>query len=341
MKIPKGFLRFTWILMIILIGSCGRSDHVVTTVQVLHTPVNASPKSTMPQIVPSETATTISVISPTPLVASTPVPHSTATVRLVPSLTADEARKRLNDLLTTNGGCQLPCLWGITPDKTSNQEAITLLASLSGLSEFHVFKPDSGSITAYDRLKDGRILSTYISYLTNNDKVNSILFISRAIEELSGEDGFRDIFDSTDFGERLNNYMLHQVLNSLGRPSSVRMTTLGEFPPARYGQGHFKIILLYPEQGFAVQYTTEMQVVGKNVEGCLANAHVEMEFFPAGNTDAFYEQLALTDWKRRIEYYKPIEEVTTMSVDDFYQTFRQHPTICLETPANLWPLPER
>lgn len=337
---PKRFIRFALILMILLTSNCGRSDHLATTVPVIHTSVNASSTSTLTQIVPIMTPT-MAVTSTTSLVTSTPVPTATATMRLVPTLSADEARKRLNDLLATNGGCQLPCLWGVTPAKTTNQEAMALLAPLSSLSDFHVFKPESGSIDMYERLKDDRILSTYISYLTDNDQVNSILFISRAREELTDEKGFRDVFNSTAFGERLNNFMLHQVLDSLGRPRSVLMTTLQEFPPPRYGQGHFKIILLYPEQGIAVQYTTEMQVVGKNVEGCLASAHVEMEFFPEGNVDGFYKQLALTDWKGRIEYYKPIEEVTSMSVDDFYQTFRQYPEKCLETPAKLWPLPEK
>ncbi len=55
----------------------------------------------------------------------------------------------------------------------------------------------------------------------------------------------------------------------------------------------------------------------------------------------YYEQLALTDWKRRIDYYKPIEEVTSISLDDFYQAYRQPTEICLQTPANLWPIAEK
>ena len=33
----------------------------------------------------------------------------------LPDLTIDEARENLRNLLETNGGCDLPCWWGITP----------------------------------------------------------------------------------------------------------------------------------------------------------------------------------------------------------------------------------
>lgn len=336
---PKCYTRFALIMILLAASSCGITNNVFTTVPVIPTPANASPTAMPTEMIVRSMTPTMTVPLTPSLITSTPLPATT--LSLVPTLSADGARKKFNELLTTNGDCLLPCLWGMTPAKTTSQEAMTLLAPLGSLSNFHVFKPEAGSIDIYDRLKDDRILSVYISYLTNNDKVNSILFISRAMDKLVDEKGFRDIFNSTDFGERLNNFMLHQVLDSLGQPSSVLMTTFGEFPPPRYGQGHFKIILLYPEQGIAVQYTTEMQMVGKNVQGCLANAHVEMEFFPEGNIDAFYEQLDLTDWKRRLENYKPIEEVTSMSVEEFYLAFRQPTEQCLQTPADLWPLPEK
>ncbi len=134
--------------------------------------------------------------------------------------------------------------------------------------------------------------------------------------------------------------MLHQVLDAHGHPGSVLLTTWGKIPSPRYEQGNFKLILLYPEQGIVVQYTTEMRVDGNNIVGCLDNAHIEMDLLPPGDADTFFEQLTPTDWQNRIAYYKPLEEVTSMSIDDFYETFRQPTGECLITPADLWPIPE-
>jgi len=39
-------------------------------------------------------------------------------------------------------------------------------------------------------------------------------------------------------------------------------------------------------------------------------------------------------------YWKPIEEATNMSLEEFYQAFREPTDKCIETSAKLWPTPE-
>lgn len=279
-----------------------------------------------------------------PTSSTTPIPVSSATIGAIPTLSVDDARARLHKLLSNNEGCRFPCLWGITPGVTTDHDAKAILAPLSSMSDFVGFNSESGTISLIDELSDGQFLSINISYLANEGNVLRVNLWGRdmrkLVDEKSGEYFFQDIYDSTGFGERLDFYMLHQVLSTYGRPDSVLLETLGKFPPPRYGQGHFKLILLYPEQGIVVQYTTEMRVVGKNVEGCLANAHVEMELLPPGNVETFYQLLAPSDWSNRIAQFKPIEKVTSLSMDDFYQKFRQPTANCLLTPARLWPIPE-
>jgi hypothetical protein len=91
-----------------------------------------------------------------------------------------------------------------------------------------------------------------------------------------------------------------------------------------------------------VHYTTKMQVVGQTIVGCPANAHVELELYPSGSGDTFLDLLAPTGWTEFIKNgYKPLEEVTSMTIDDFYKIFLQPTDKCLETPAKTWPIPER
>ncbi|HZU87125.1 MAG TPA: hypothetical protein VFF78_06555, partial [Anaerolineaceae bacterium] len=258
----------------------------------------------------------------------------------IPTLAVEDARARLTDLLANNGVCQLPCLWGITPGTTTNQEAATILAPLSSLSNFAVFDFDIGTIYIEYKIKDDLRMLIDVVFESNQDDVYHVHFQGRASKELGAGNGWDDDFDSTDFGERLDFYMLHQVLTTYGRPSSVLLFTYGEFPSPRYGQGHFKLILIYPKQGIMIQYTTEMRVVGDNVEGCLANAHIMMDLFPPENPGAFDEYVASTELPSLMAYYKPLEEVTSLSIDDFYELFRQPTDECLVTPANLWPTPE-
>lgn len=346
MKSHKPPIGFSLVLVMLLTSSCGRSGNAPTaTTATAVTPANSLPTSTSTQSDSSAKSTIVIASVPISSKETTPIPAPSATVRVIPTLTVEDAHIQLIDLLANNGGCRLPCFWGITPGATTNQEAMAILAPLSSRSDYNVFHPRSGTISLNDRLKDSQLLDIYISYLANQDYVYGINFEARdmkkLVEEHGGEYSFQDVFDSSDFGEKLDFYMLHQVLAAYGRPNSVLLTTWGKIPTPRYGQGNFNLILLYPEQGIAVQYTTEMRVVGNNVEGCLANAHVEMSLFPSGNAADFEEYLAPTDWKGRLAYYKPLEEVTSLSIDEFYQLYRQPTEKCLATPAHLWPLPEK
>jgi hypothetical protein len=40
---------------------------------------------------------------------------------MIPTLSADEARMVMLDWLQNNGGCRLPCIWGLTPGVTDTQ----------------------------------------------------------------------------------------------------------------------------------------------------------------------------------------------------------------------------
>jgi hypothetical protein len=71
------------------------------------------------------------IASPSPSQASgattTPVPIATRTP--VPTLTSDQVNDAVPDLLRTNGGCDLPCWWGVVPGQTSHELAKSLFES--------------------------------------------------------------------------------------------------------------------------------------------------------------------------------------------------------------------
>jgi hypothetical protein len=110
-------------------------------------------------------------------------------------------------------------------------------------------------------------------------------------------------------------------------------------PNPNGGLGLFEIVILYPEQGFLVNYQNKMQMSGNNILGCLLNNNVELYLFPF-ITEADFTNYLPVDWKDRLQPYKPLEEVTSMTIEQFYQTFQKTTDQCIKTPANLWPTPE-
>jgi len=336
------------ILLVIGVNAIGCAKPVGTTItgsreETSNLPATSAFLPTTPTILSSATPTfTLSPVPTlTPLATHTAKPSPSTTSMVIPALPIEDARLRLLDLLSNNGGCRLPCLWGITPGESTVQDSWAILAPLSSISDLSVFEPHLGTIDPIYDVGDGLELLFNVNLLGSHDVVIRIPFSGRAVHELENDRGITSVFDSTFFGEKLNLYMLPQILSEYGRPSSVLLFTLAEVPSWRFGQGYFRIALLYPEQGIFVHYTTEMSVEGENVVGCPSNAHVDLELTPSGSSDKFFELLAPTNWPQILDDYKSVDEVTSMTIEDFYQTFRQPTEECLKTPADLWQVPEK
>lgn len=326
MKAQNIALWFSLLFFTVLVFGCAQSTESVTT-----------PSLAVPTM-------SISSVSPTitPVIKETPTPVLAPTT--VPILPAEDARKSLLDLLASNGNCRLPCLWGITPGNSTYRETQAVLAPLTNISELTNFIPEGGVIEPIYK-EDGSMLVTIVGFnidpLSNHQIVSKVGFQAWefAVGEPDDPTVLKPVYDSSHFGERLRPYMLSNVLSENGTPTAVLIATDGGPERGKYVPG-FYILLLYPNQGILVNYTTNRELVDGNVRGCPPNAHVEMELYPPGQTELFFESLKQTDWAVKMDYYRPLEEVTSMSLEQFYETFQQPTDKCIETHANLWPTPE-
>ena len=86
---------------------------------------------------PQPTATRTAI----PATATPTMPKKIVTVTLrttftpsktwTPTLSSEQQMTQVSDLLTNNGGCKLPCWWGIMPGETSWANAENILAPLA------------------------------------------------------------------------------------------------------------------------------------------------------------------------------------------------------------------
>jgi hypothetical protein len=269
-------------------------------------------------------------------------PQLSATAEVLPTLAPEAASGRLQDLLRTNGDCRLPCFWDIQVGESRFQQVREVLEPMQSISTFAAFSENIGKIYLDDSDGDFRFL-TDISFLAGSDQLlNLLTFHARAVVDDPETQGIISIYDLNGFSERIKPYTISGLLKELGKPASVQLFTFGEVPSHRYGQGHFKVLILYPQQGILARYTTEMKVVDGLVEGCLPAAHVEMVFLPPGDETTFFDILARkTNWSQSIDYYSHLEDVTELTLEEFRSTFSSSKEACLYTPANLWSVAER
>jgi hypothetical protein len=334
MNLQKITSRFGLLLFITIVSSCAQ--------QLNNTPLPSPVISTTPIIATIATRTATLTLTPSP--TSTPFP---TTPTDVPTLPVEDARQHLLAILENNNDCRLPCLWGITPGRSNYLDARSVLIPFSSLSDAVVFDwsyPGGGISPQY--IEDSYRLNTSISYLYGeNDIVYRMRF--RILEEELSQDEYGNqlttpIYGSPEFIRRTEYYSLSHLMSEQGVPASVMISTEFTFESNRKSFLIY-IVVLYPNRGIWAKYTTwvDKNGVGSNFKTCPVNARIEMELYPSGNPDSFYTLLDETNWGITKAGYKTLEEATSMSVEEFYQTFRQPNDKCIETPSGLWPTPER
>jgi hypothetical protein len=309
-------------LILVVVSGCAQPNKNVTTL----------PSET--PVLPAVDVTPVSSLTPLP----TSLPTSTFTPTVIAALPVEDAQAMLLKLLSDNGGCRLPCLWGLMLGESTYQEAQATLLPLGTISELTSFTPGTGAIFPVYNKGDSQIYTDVGFIVGSNNIVNHIALNVEAHRPLA-QGGYEDVFDSKFFGEKVVAYTLAHVLTEQGVPSSVMLATFGG-PLTRGGTGGFDILLLYPDQGILVNYKTQMHLIGANVRGCPTNAYVQTELYPPKQPDSFFEGLKQTDWAVKMNWYKPLEEVTSMTVQEFYDTFREPTDKCIETSAEVWPIPE-
>lgn len=120
------------------------------------------------------------------------------------------------------------------------------------------------------------------------------------------------------------------ILSNYGPPSEVWLLPSYGDPIANEEFNRtYSLYLVYEEQHFSVSYKMPKEVIGKNIVGCpWKAAYIDLGIWPPG-----YESLISLEGT----LWKTIEEATSMTLDEFYQEFRDPANKnCIEAPSNLW-----
>jgi len=279
-----------------------------------------------------------------PTLTATEAPTATITMIPVPTLDGDSASVRMKNMLENNNGCELPCFWGLTPGKSNYLEGYSILFPLSGISEISSLEDSPGTIKPVYNMGDIYI-KVFIGYLfdPNAQFINSMAVLIRPWERFpdpgfEGGYGYSPVYDLPEFGKEAAFYMLPGILSRLGTPESVYILTMGKSGVEGMQYADFNLLLLYPDQGILIDYNTKKRVAGNYVLGCMANPMVEMILSPKGDRDAFFTQLIKTRFENFKENYKPLEDLTSLSLEEFYQTYSKSADKCISIPIDALPV---
>jgi len=186
-------------------------------------------------------------------------------------------------------------------------------------------------------------------YFIKNEKRNGINLLGlrgHAMQE-RGKDldwlspDVSPLYGDTLFNQTFEYYLLPQMLSVYGKPSQVLLAPKPDDPDPQDIEWYpFSVVLFYPDRGIFVEYVSPRETKESSYLGCPAKAEISLAVWDPKTGLSLkniiqYAGVEINEFN--LDYFKPIEEATSMSLDEFYQKFKDSAnTGCLETPKEIW-----
>lgn len=297
--------------------------HLISALALLAILIAGCSESTETIVVPSSTQPGATITPPTTAIAS----PAAATSPLVPAappaspLTTEQRQAFVLNMLTSNGGCELPCWWGITPGE----------ATLPVLRDvFHgAFK------NGFPR-QDGTVLYEVNFDLPNSagqrDYYINLEFVEQKgiIQAIEVSSQINAMTRPGNFARDWQHYSIDRVINRYGVPSRVQLQLIPPLEPQSLPA--YALTLVYEENGFWIKYHGPATLSDSIIRVCPVFTEIN------------YITMHLQSPELKQPVFRPdldgydrsLEEAVGMSLKAFYENFKDagNPT-CLEGAPTL------
>ena len=284
------------------------------------------------------------LLTPTPSLEHTATASPTATASTtpspVPTLSPDEVQKLVfESLAVTNGGCRLPCLWGLTPGSTSMDTVYAFVRQFGDVQSEDVyvdedeFEDVGGFALAYRKNR----IHTWIRfsyYISEDGGPEQLVLHAFAVEEVDAdlpwEAGVMPLYDET-IPRQFPYYSLPSILTNYGMPDQVFLVVGRDIIDRPYAWQPMILTVYYAEGNFFIEYEFTRYSQGDQYYGCPRQSRVRVSAGEAGSPPYKSFQKLLTSGYA-------LENVTSMTLEEFYSIFTvPDNTACVYTPMSLWP----
>ena len=284
-----------------------------TTAQAAETTGGTASSNDVEPTALTKTAAARAVPTKTPMPPPTPTPTVPSWERIMPpfSMPLPTAKAAVEELLKTNGGCSLPCWWGIEPGKTSYTNAFDQFSPLSTF--IYVKKNDeNGSLDAEFQFPVPE---------TNSSREFSIRFTVEKgiVQQIEVNPG------------TVRRFTFSQVLNDYGVPGEVWIE--GIIDPT--SNNPFWIFFYYPDKGISAVFDLDGLNLGETIKLCPGSELPTMlALWKPTSKDTFLDFAGKTNFLKYIKEEKrslvPLHEVTPLSLTQIAARG------CFSTSRKIW-----
>jgi hypothetical protein len=263
-----------------------------------------------------------------------------------PSITVDNAVNTMTNLLQENGQCELPCLFGLSPDlsDTTSIDATINYFHANAVETDDVslgvnIHDTSGSVYLILQ-KDDENVSARISYYYQNDQLEFLTLTS----ETTRLSSYTIDFDAPYGIELMRYYLLPNILTVYGKPTEVWIRSFPTDPNYPEDPYPFSTVLYYKEKGFLIEYVSIRQTQEEHFVGCHPTSYVSVvawspqEQKPLAEIVKYISGLGINDLN--VKDFQKLQDATPLNIDEFYDNFIVSGEVkCISTPKELWPEP--
>lgn len=252
---------------------------------------------------------------PTQTIIIEPTTATTETQSYLATLPYSEAQKKIKEIWETNGSCNFPCWFGITPGISTMNDLYMSIVPISGIVEMNAYNDGAWVEIPYQELPEKKIR---FFFRLSGDKVEEIKILTH---------------------QNLRNILLK---NGMPTQIWVYMKLAGYFDVVT-----FSFVVYYQQLNLVVEYLGQEPVYANysdqfNVRLCsdlIDKNYFGMYLFPKeiihNETDLF------TNWDlgraENFDLHKKIGEVSNMTVETFYNNFLMaSPDQCFLSSLDFW-----
>ena len=274
------------------------------------------------------TATLEATGTPTSTLTSTPIPRLTATpfratpVTPMPTWLPQEQEAYLLDLIRTNKNCRLPCLFGLQPG-ISTWEEIRKLESPFYFRKAYL--PDDNGVLYLHASVPDKLEHPEVTFSGSSRRIEHI---TAAINIFLPSDPRH----SLAMAAAARAYFLPNILAEYGPPSRILFHAQEQIEP---NSGTLaELLLFYDQLGFGIHYffvnVITQDPVNSATRICLNEDHFESFglYLQAPQDRTPLEKMVHTAIGHRFfpyEWLQPIDEVTSLTIKDFYKRYTGSP----------------
>ncbi len=295
-------------------------------------------------IVETPTATNFFTPGPFPsLTPQTPANRGASTPTPFPFITPENARPVMIDLMKGNGGCELPCLFGLTPGVSSQTSIDAWINFFQGqrIDNKNIEMGGLGTVIFYN--EQTRLYvhysSTYLS-LPPGSGLENMVFSTESSNLQLTETVYDDVADI----KIMEYYSLANILQTYGAPSEIWVLPFPTDPIRPDETYPFSVLLFYPRNHFIVEYVSARQEDSKDYFGCQPTTRINLATWDPDRQKSLVEALVFLGGvanELNIGLFRTLLDATGLTIDEFYKMFSdQGKPECLHTPKSIWPFSE-